>query len=268
MSDKKELKKLVSEFKDFVKQNPDNFISNSKPMENKPTPKTQLKKADAVKIKPKVAPAKNKAEAIENLAQEILICKKCPLGKTRIKAVPGEGNIDTKLMFIGEGPGFEEDHQGRPFIGRAGKLLDKMIIAMGLKREEVFIANMVKCHPMVDPSNNEKRNNDREPDATEIAYCRHFVEKQISLINPDIVVALGAVSGKSLIGSAPSLSKLRGGFHNLELDSVELSKPIKIIATFHPAALLRNPNWKKDCWQDLQIVIKELGLTPTAKIEK
>ncbi len=247
MSDKEELKNLVSDFKDFVKENPDEFlINNSEP--KKATPKKVI--------------ATDKSQAIQQVADEILKCQRCPLGSTRIKAVPGEGNIDTKLMFIGEGPGFEEDHQGRPFIGKAGKLLDKIITALGLEREQVFIANMVKCHPMIDPSNNEKRNNDRAPDASEIAYCRHFVEKQISLINPEVIVALGAVSGKSLIGSAPSLSKLRGSFHNLELDSVELKKPIKIMATFHPAALLRNPNWKKDCWEDLQLVIKELGLKP------
>lgn len=264
MSNKEELKNLVSDFKDFVKENPDKFIVNSKS-----TPKTEPKKEiQKPKVqKSKVAVATNKAEAMQEVANEILKCQRCPLGKTRIKAVPGEGNIDTKLMFIGEGPGFEEDHHGRPFIGRAGKLLDKIITALGLKREEVFIANMVKCHPMIDDSNNEKRNNDRAPDASEIAYCRHFVEKQISLVNPDVIVALGAVSGKSLIGSAPSLSKLRGSFHNLELDSVELKKPIKIMATFHPAALLRNPNWKKDCWEDLQLVVKELGLK-TKPIQK
>lgn len=259
MSRKQEIKNLVSDFKDFVKQNPDKFVVNSK----KSIPKTEPKKQEKVveKVATKVV-ATDKSQAIQKVANEILKCQRCPLGKTRIKAVPGEGNIDTKIMFIGEGPGFEEDHQGRPFVGKAGKLLDKIITALGLEREQVFIANMVKCHPMIDSSNNEKRNNDRAPDASEIAYCRHFVEKQISLINPDVIVALGAVAGKSLIGTAPSLSKLRGSFHDLALDSVELEKSIKIMATFHPAALLRNPNWKKDCWQDLQLVVKELGLKP------
>ena len=206
----------------------------------------------------KKAPA-TKQQALEELAQKILNCKNCPLGKTRIKAVPGEGNINAKIMFIGEGPGYEEDRQGRPFVGRAGQLLDKIIAAMGFTREEVFIANMVKCHPMIDPTNPDKHGNDRPPQMDEIARCRKFVEKQITLINPDYIVALGGVATKSLIDEHAPLSSLRGKLFDLKLDHYTLEKPIKILATYHPAALLRNPGWKKEAWQNLKVLLADMG---------
>lgn len=199
--------------------------------------------------------------ALAELADVIKTCKRCPLGDTRLNAVPGEGNPHAELMFVGEGPGFDEDHKGRPFIGRAGQLLDKMITAMGLKREDVFIANMVKCHPMVNPSDPESHGNDRAPDAGEIAVCRKYIERQIAAICPKYVVALGGVSAKALISDTKSLGALRGKFHDLRLDSVELPRPVKILATYHPAALLRNPGWKKDAWADLQMVMAEMGLS-------
>ena len=201
-----------------------------------------------------------KQTLLDQIAEEIKACHRCPLGDTRLNAVPGEGNPNATLMFVGEGPGFDEDHKGRPFIGRAGQLLDKMIAAMGLKREEVFIANIAKCHPMVNPENPEAHGNDRAPNAGEIAVCRKFLERQIAAISPKYVVALGGVAAKALISDTNSLGALRGKFHTLHLDSVELKKPVKIIATFHPAALLRNPNWKKDAWADLQMVMAEMGL--------
>jgi len=201
-----------------------------------------------------------KQTLLNQIAEEIKACRRCPLGSTRLNAVPGEGNPNATLMFIGEGPGFDEDHKGRPFIGRAGQLLDKMIAAMGLKREDVFIANIAKCHPMVNPENPEAHGNDRAPNAGEIAVCRKFLERQIAAISPKYVVALGGVAAKALISDTNSLGALRGKFHTLHLDSVELKNPIKIIATFHPAALLRNPNWKKDAWADLQMVMAEMGL--------
>lgn len=204
--------------------------------------------------------AAEKQAALDQIAQEIRACKRCPLGDTRLHAVPGEGNPATELMFIGEGPGFDEDHQGRPFIGRAGQLLDKMIAAMGLKREDVFIGNIAKCHPMVNPQNPEARGNDRAPNQGEIAVCRKYIERQIAAISPKYVVALGGVAAKALISDTKSLGALRGRFHLLHLDSVELKTPVKILATYHPAALLRNPGWKKDAWADLQMVMAEMGL--------
>lgn len=201
-----------------------------------------------------------KQAALDQIAQEIKACRRCPLGDTRLNAVPGEGNPAAELMFIGEGPGFDEDHKGRPFIGRAGQLLDKMIAAMGLTREQVFIGNIAKCHPMVNPANPEAHGNDRAPNQGEIAVCRKYIERQIAAISPKYVVALGGVAAKALISDTKSLGALRGRFHLLHLDSVELKTPVKILATYHPAALLRNPGWKKDAWADLQMVMAEMGL--------
>lgn len=207
----------------------------------------------------------DKTRALQELSEVIKSCTRCPLGATRINAVPGEGNVNADVMFVGEGPGFDEDRQGRPFVGRAGQLLDKMILAMGLTREKVFIANIAKCHPMTDPLHPEKHGNDRAPNAQEIACCRKYIEQQIAIVCPKYVVALGGVAAKSLISDASSLGALRGKFHNLHLDSVELPKPVQILATFHPAALLRNPNWKKDAWKDLQMVMDKLGLQGARK---
>ena len=225
----------------------------AKPVTPKPAPVVAMQE-----------PAGDKTAAVADLANQILTCKRCPLGDTRIKAVPGEGNINAKLMFIGEGPGYEEDRQGRPFVGKAGQLLDKIITAMGFTRQEVFIANMVKCHPMIDPSDPEKRGNDRAPDLNEIAVCRRYIEQQIKAISPEYIVALGGVAAKSLIRDAKSLSAIRGRIYDLELTEVTLDKPVKIIATFHPAALLRNPGWKKDAWADLKILLAAMGREPAS----
>lgn len=214
---------------------------------------------------PALMNTEQKNAALAALADTIKNCSRCPLGATRINAVPGEGNVDAELMFIGEGPGFDEDRQGRPFVGRAGQLLDKMIAAMGLTREQVFIANIAKCHPMTDPLHPDKHGNDRAPNAGEIACCRKYLEQQIAIICPKYIVALGGVSAKALISDAKSLGALRGRFYDLSLDSVKLPRPVKILATFHPAALLRNPSWKKDAWIDLQMVMAEMGLKGASK---
>jgi len=227
------------------------------PRANRQTPVTQTEDSTVNKT--------DKTRTLEELAEVIKSCTRCPLGSTRLNAVPGEGNVNADVMFVGEGPGFDEDRQGRPFVGRAGQLLDKMIIAMGLTREKVFIANIAKCHPMTDPLHPEKHGNDRAPNAQEIACCRKYIEQQIAIVCPKYVVALGGVAAKALISDASSLGALRGKFHNLHLDSVALPKPVQIIATFHPAALLRNPNWKKDAWQDLQMVMDKLGLKGARK---
>lgn len=192
----------------------------------------------------------NIVDELEKIVEEIRNCKKCPLHRTRKNVVPGEGNPKAKLMFIGEGPGFDEDRLGRPFVGRAGQLLDKIISAMGMKREDVFIANIVKCHPMIDPSYPDERGNDRKPTPDEISSCIHFIEKQIEIIKPKIICALGSVSATALIGIEAPLGKLRGRFYEYN--------GIKLMPTFHPAALLRNPNWKKDVWEDMKKIMKEL----------
>jgi DNA polymerase len=186
-----------------------------------------------------------------DLEKKISSCVKCRLGKTRIKFVFGEGNPEAELMFVGEGPGYDEDHQGRPFIGRAGQLLTKIIESTGFKREEVFIANLVKCHPMKEPSDPEKRGNDRPPAPDEIQECLPYLEKQISIIHPRIICALGSYSAKTLLATEEGISTLRGHF--------TLRNGILVMPTYHPAALLRNPAWKKEVWHDMKMIIAELG---------
>ena len=295
------LRRLVSDLKTFLAaQDEDEFITAAAPSRaaavvsepapaKKPLPKmpegetltvefpraaARLQKAAPAKTpapatsesaSPQLMTTAQKTAALAELADTIKSCTRCPLGSTRLNAVPGEGNVDADVMFVGEGPGFDEDRQGRPFVGRAGQLLDKMIVAMGLTREQVFIANIAKCHPMTDPLHPEKHGNDRAPNAEEIACCRKYIEKQISIICPKYVVALGGVAAKALIADAKSLGALRGKFYDLHLDSVTLPRPVKILATFHPAALLRNPGWKKDAWVDLQMVMDELGLKGARK---
>ena len=203
---------------------------------------------------------KIEAVPLDELSQQVAACHACSLCEGRTNTVFGEGDPRAGIMLIGEAPGRYEDLQGRPFVGAAGKLLDELLWHAHLRREEVFIANIAKCHPMTDPLHPEKHGNDRAPNAGEIACCRKYIEKQISIICPKYVVALGGVSAKALISDAKSLGALRGKFYDLRLDSVSLPRPVKILATFHPAALLRNPGWKKDAWIDLQMVMAELGL--------
>ncbi|MFA5162861.1 MAG: uracil-DNA glycosylase [Elusimicrobiales bacterium] len=200
--------------------------------------------------------------ALSQIAAEICACKKCPLGETRIKAVPGVGNPRARIMFVGEGPGYEEDHRGEPFVGRAGALLDKIIAAMGLRRDDVYIANVVKCHPTIDPTDHEKRGNDRPPTPSETAACHDYIVRQIAAIRPEFIIALGASAARALTGGEKtSLSALRGKVMKLPPDSFPIGYDAKFAATFHPAALLRNPNWKKDAWEDIKMVMRELGMT-------
>ncbi|MDI6710348.1 MAG: uracil-DNA glycosylase [Bacillota bacterium] len=163
-------------------------------------------------------------------------CRRCGLGATRTNLVFGEGNPHAKLMFIGEGPGAEEDRQGRPFVGTAGQLLDRIIQAAGFRREEVYIANIVKCRP---PGN-------RVPAAEEAAACLPWLEKQISLIAPRIIVLLGATALKYLIDPKAGITAWRGRW--IERGNV------RIMPTYHPAALLRDPSKKRPVWEDIQAV--------------
>jgi len=194
--------------------------------------------------------AEFQGETLESLKAIVDKCKKCGLGKSRLNAVFGTGSPKAKLLFVGEGPGFDEDHKGEPFIGRAGQLLTKIIEAIGLKREEVYIANIVKCHPMIDPSDPEKRGNDRPPTPEESITCLPYLDKQIALIKPKVICTLGNSSAQRMLGTEMGISKIRGVF-------VEY-KGIKLMPTYHPAALLRNPNLKKDVWEDMKLVRAEL----------
>ncbi len=197
------------------------------------------------------APADNSSIklALASLAARIAVCTQCPLHKTRTKTVPGQGNTQPGILFIGEGPGADEDLQGLAFIGRAGQLLTRLIVRMGYQREEVFIANVVKCRP---PEN-------RKPLPEEMKACLPFLKEQIAILNPKIIVTLGATA---LEGVLPALGKvfitrLRGQW--MEYDNIPL------MPTFHPSYLLRNPPAMWDVWKDMLEVLKRLGRTPPPK---
>jgi uracil-DNA glycosylase family 4 len=191
-----------------------------------------------------------KAAELEKIAEEVRQCCECGLESTRTNVVPGEGNPNARIMFIGEGPGADEDAQGRPFVGRAGQLLDKIIVACGLKRSDVFIANILKCRP---PGN-------RDPRADEIISCLPYLQRQIEIINPEIIVALGAHAAKTLLNTTQSIGRLRGQF--LEYYTGLDKPPVKLMATYHPAYLLRNYSQdnRRKVWEDMQKVLTELGL--------
>ncbi len=196
----------------------------------------------------------NKVDLLNEVYEEVKNCKKCPLWKTRVNVVFGEGNYDAELMFVGEGPGYEEDKQARPFVGKAGELLTRIIAAMKLKREDVYIANVVKCHPLKEPDPY-LRNNDRPPQEEEIKQCYPYLEKQIEIIKPKVICCLGSTAAKVLTGNDVPITELRGKIFKYK------NTDIKIIPTYHPAALLRNPSLKKPTWQDMQLIMKILGLS-------
>ncbi|ADR18924.1 uracil-DNA glycosylase [Calditerrivibrio nitroreducens] len=179
----------------------------------------------------------SKFEQMQKIIEEVSSCFKCILGKTRLNVVPGEGNLDAEIMFIGEGPGEDEDRQGRPFVGRAGQLLTKMIEAMGYKREEVYIANIVKCRPP----------NNRAPFDEEAFACIGYVKKQIEIVNPKVIVTLGSTATRYLLNTDKKISTIRGEFQEYN--------GIKVMPTFHPSYLLRNQSMKKPAWEDLKKVI-------------
>ncbi len=185
--------------------------------------------------------ASNKQMALKDLQDEIGDCKRCRLSKGRKNIVFGEGSPDTELIFVGEGPGREEDLQARPFVGNAGKVLTNLIKKMGLRRESVYIANIVKCRP---PAN-------RDPEEDEITTCGPFLERQIEIIQPKVIIALGRISGQHLTGSKLPISKLRGQFYSY--------KGFSVMPTFHPAYLMRNPKDKWLTWGDVQQVLTLLN---------
>jgi uracil-DNA glycosylase len=187
---------------------------------------------------------------LEAIGVEVRACRKCDLGSQRTNAVPGEGHPKARIMFIGEAPGADEDAQGRPFVGRAGQLLDKIIVACGLKREDVFIGNILKCRP---PGN-------RDPKPEEIISCLPYLQRQIECIEPEIIVALGAHAARTLLNTNKSIGQLRGRFQ--EYVAGIGRPPVKLMATYHPAYLLRNytPETRGRVWEDMKKVLAELGL--------
>src|ERR1700731_2563589 len=190
----------------------------------------------------RVAPA-HKAEALASIQEDIGDCTRCPLAYAgRRTIVFGDGDANARVMFVGEGPGADEDTSGVPFVGKAGQLLNNMIKAMGLKREQVYIANIVKCRP---PAN-------RVPEPVEADTCSPFLLKQIDGVRPQVIVALGATAATYLLGVRQSLASLRGEWHSC--------RGAKVAVTYHPAFLLRDPRQKGEAWKDLQRVMVELGL--------
>jgi uracil-DNA glycosylase family 4 len=200
--------------------------------------------------------------ALKLIREDLGDCTRCKLHKQgRKQIVFGVGNPRAELMFVGEGPGADEDMQGEPFVGRAGQLLNNMIKAMGIRREDVYIANVVKCRP---PGN-------RTPERDECETCSPFLMRQISVIKPKVMVALGAVAAKNLLAMNASMSELRGRFYDFLPTGARASDPswpgTKLAVTYHPAFLLRDPRQKGEAWKDLQMVMKYLGLEPPKKSE-
>jgi uracil-DNA glycosylase len=192
--------------------------------------------------------AAGKADALRAIQEEIGDCTRCPLAYAgRRKIVFADGDPNARLMFVGEGPGADEDASGIPFVGKAGQLLNNMIAAMGVKREEVYIANIVKCRP---PAN-------RAPEPVEANTCSQFLLRQIDVVQPKVIVALGATAATYLLGVKQSLASLRGRWHGC--------RGAKLVVTYHPAFLLRDPRQKGEAWKDLQMVMKEMGLKAPAK---
>ena len=178
-------------------------------------------------------------ETLESIHADLGDCQRCKLAQSRNRIVFGDGNTKAKLMFIGEGPGAEEDRQGQPFVGAAGQLLTRIIEAIKLSRSQVYICNIIKCRP---PGN-------RNPESNEIKTCFPFLERQIAAIQPDFIIALGTFAAQTLLGTTTPISRLRGRFH--------VYKGIKVVPTYHPAYLLRNPDKKREVWEDMKMLMKE-----------
>lgn len=174
-------------------------------------------------------------KSLDDIVREVASCHLCPLGDTRTMTVPGEGNPDADLMVVGEGPGEQEDLTGRPFVGPAGKLLDRMLASIGLPRESVFIANVVKCRP---PRN-------RAPLPDERDACMPYLLRQVELVRPRVILALGGTAAVALLGVKQTLARFRLKVHTFN--------GVPLVVTYHPAALLRNPNWKRPAWDDVRI---------------
>jgi DNA polymerase len=181
-----------------------------------------------------------KDDALAVIRADLGDCTRCTLHTGRTNIVFGVGNAGSPLMFVGEGPGADEDQQGLPFVGRAGQLLSQIIKAMGFERDAVYIANIVKCRP---PGN-------RTPEPDEIAACQPFLRRQIETIKPQIIVALGSTATQALLGTTQPISRLRGRFHQVD--------DVRVMPTFHPSYLLRNPSAKREVWEDMKLVMKAL----------
>ncbi len=195
-----------------------------------------LRRCGVTVIPKSASSGSDKTDSLKALERQVVACTRCPLYRTRTHHVFGDGDINARLVFIGEAPGREEDLQGKPFVGSAGQLLTKMIEAMGLRREDVYICNVLKDRPP----------NNRIPQPDEIEACRPYLLEQLAIIQPQVICTLGAIAAKALLGTEISITRVRGQRHEFE--------GMPVIPTFHPAYLLRNPDAKKLVWQDLKRV--------------
>ena len=187
------------------------------------------------------APSGDPAAALAEVAEAVAACTRCSeLASKRTQTVFGEGNPRARLVFLGEAPGADEDREGRPFVGRAGQLLDKIIEAMNLAREDVYILNILKCRP---PGN-------RNPEPAEATACREHLDRQLAIIQPDFICCLGTIAAQNLLDTTTPIGHLRGSFHDYH--------GIRVICTYHPAYLLRNPSAKRQVWEDMQVLMAEM----------
>ena len=215
-------------------------------------PRKRAVASPGVAAAPTAAAPADKVERLRVLDERhVKGCTRCGLAKTRTQTVFGQGNPDARLVFVGEAPGFEEDRQGLAFVGRAGELLTRMIIAMGTSRDEVFICNVLKCRP---PSN-------RDPAADEILACSPYLREQLEAISPEVIIALGAPAAKTLLATTTGIGRLRGRFHDYNISG----ESVPLMPTYHPAYLLRSPGEKGKAWADLQMVMELLGLVAPGK---
>ena len=191
---------------------------------------------------------------LDELIKKYQNCQNCELARFRQRIVFGQGSVSPKVLFIGEGPGYEEDRTGLPFVGKAGQLLDNILKAIGLDRANVYIANIVKCHPMKDPEHPDNRGNDRPPDEKEIAACREILLEQIRILQPPLICSLGATASKALLETTEGITRLRGKVFQTVWPGLKGTRPL--LPTYHPAALLRNPDLKKDVWEDMKLLKK------------
>jgi DNA polymerase len=206
-----------------------------------PAGSSRGKKLPLVPIEPDLPDRRERDAQLAALAKQVSVCRKCTLCETRTQTVFARGSGRTRVMFVGEAPGADEDRQGFPFVGRAGQLLDQIIDAAGFDRESVYVANILKCRP---PQN-------RDPRPEETAACTAFLEAQIELVNPKIICALGRHAAQFLTGKPDAtMGQLRGRIHYYR-------ERIMVLPTYHPAALLRNPDWKRVVWDDMQILRRE-----------
>ena len=238
------LNQLLNQLTEYLEQEID---SGASPQEIRPDILAGLAASSthlSVPVPPNEHPAQASDETeagMARLAKAISGCKKCDLHETRTHAVPGQGSFAPDIAFVGEAPGADEDQQGLAFIGRAGQLLTKMILAMGFQREEVFIGNILKCRPP----------NNRKPMPDEMETCMPYLKQQLAFLRPKVIIALGATAVHGLLDISQGITKIRGTWYSFE--------GIDVMPTFHPAYLLRDPHKKREVWEDLKTVLRHIG---------